>query len=69
MQNGGANQTQATCVITKANALFRSDQVLLELAAGDAGAQNWPAVERDKLRAAIATCVLPAIIDKILDSV
>jgi hypothetical protein len=69
MQGGGATQPQAQCVITKADALFRADQGLLELAAGDAGAQDWPAVERDKLRAAIAPCVPPAIIEKILDSV
>ena len=64
-----SRRTRPSCVVHNANHAFASDPDLLALASSDQSSQEWPAPQRAKVRAAIATCAPAALIDQILSTI
>jgi hypothetical protein len=61
------SEEDAACIVAANNALLRDDDAVLALAAGDLSPAEWPAAERDKLRATLVTCVPGDVADRLLE--
>lgn len=68
VQQSGATQDQATCVLHAVDQLFVADDAVLTQAAGNGSTSEWPAAEHDKFSAAVKSCVPDDIAAKIVDA-
>jgi hypothetical protein len=68
VQQSGATEDQATCVLHAVDQLFVSDEAVLTQAAGNGATSEWPAAEHDKFSNAVKTCVPDDLAAKIVDA-
>jgi hypothetical protein len=68
VQQSGATQDQATCVLHAVDKLFVADDAVLTQAAGNGAVSEWPAAEHDRFAAAVKTCVPDDLAAKIVDA-
>jgi hypothetical protein len=68
VQESGATQDQATCVLTAVDKLFATDDAVLSQAASQTSAESWPAAEHQKFHDAVRSCVPEDLTEKIVDA-
>ncbi len=68
VQQSGATEDQATCVVHAVDKLFAADDAVLTEAAGNGATAEWPVAEHDKFSNAVKSCVPDDIAAKIVDA-
>jgi hypothetical protein len=68
VQQSGASQDQATCVLHAVDQLFVADDAVLTQASSSGSTAEWPAAEHDKFSNAVKTCVPDDLAAKIVDA-
>ena len=59
---------EALCVVRVVNDLVVDQPVMASLAAAGTSTSDWPAAEKERLRAVVVTCVSPAQADAIIEA-
>ncbi len=68
VQQSGATQEQAACVLTAVDKLFATDDAVLSQAASPTATKDWPAAEHQKFSDAVKSCVPDELAEKIVDA-
>jgi hypothetical protein len=68
VQESGATQAQAACVLSAVDKLFATDDAVLTQATEQGSAEAWPAAEHQKFHDAVRSCVPEDLAEKIVDA-
>jgi hypothetical protein len=68
VQESGATQDQATCVLSAVDKLFATDDAVLTQATEQGSAEDWPAAEHQKFHDAVRSCVPEDLTEKIVNA-
>jgi hypothetical protein len=68
VQESGATQDQAKCVLSAVDKLFATDDAVLSQAVSQTAAEDWPSAEHQKFHDAVRSCVPEDLTEKIVDA-